>query len=212
MKSLSLVLALLTTGLGTLSAKPVDLPGEKLHLDIPDSWTSSNPGGPIIFSATDDKNTTLVNLLKMPNDQADGVDQPEFDNGVKEGFTNKVKNQGMNVTVAQEGLTTLNGVPFYNFQGTFSAAGGQTTTFHVYVTAANGQIYMLSLQSLDPNPDAEFVGIANSLNFLTPPALPDPNRPKTQSEKIGYYMGMFIAFLAVVSIFKWILRPKKQRT
>jgi hypothetical protein len=214
MKTLSLVLALMAASLATLAAKPVDLPDEKLHLDIPDAWTTNTPSDPIIFSAADGQNTSAANLLKMPNDRGDGLDEPEFVNGIKEGFVNKVKAQGMNVAITQEGQTVLNGVPFYNFQGNFSTSGGQTTNFHMYVTAANGQIYMLSLQSVkaDADAEAEFLGIANSLSFTAPPVLPDPNRPKTQSERIGYYFGMFIGVLAVISIFKWIRNLGRRRS
>jgi hypothetical protein len=213
MKVLSFALAILATSLTTLAAKSIDLPGEKLHLDIPDAWTVGTPGGPTVFSATDGQNTAAANLLKMPNDHTDGVDDPGFVKGIEEGFTNKVKSQGMNVTVTQEGLTAINGVPFYNFQGTFGATGGQITNFHIYVTAANGQIYMLSLQTSQADTEADLKAIANSLSFTAPPVLPDPNRPKTQSERIGYYFGVFIAFLAVISIFKWLrLRAQRRRS
>ena len=210
LKTLAIVLILLAANLTMLSAKPIDLPVDKLHLDIPDSWTSGTPGGSILLSAADAQNSADANLLKMPNDRGDGLDEPEFVNGIKAGFTRKLEGQGKSVAITKEGQTTLNGVSFYNLQGTFGASGDQPTRFSMYVTAANGQIYILSLQSMRADADADLQGIANSLRFTTPPVLPDPYQPKTPSDTIGYYVGLFIGVLAVISIFKWI-RLRAQR-
>lgn len=189
-----------------LPAKTVDIPDEKMEIQIPDSWTQTGSKEGSVFAASDGQNTSQAALFSYPNGHQDGVDEPAFLNGVKEGFTNKITSQGMTLAIAKEGLVTINGVPFYSLEGTFGPAGGQTTRFHTYVTAANNRIYVLSLQSLLADPETDFQSIANSLTFQTPPTLPDPNRPKTRAEKIAYLLGKGLGVVAILAILGWLIK------
>jgi len=206
MKKTSLTLLFFITGLMSLQAKSIDLPDEKMHFDIPDDWVSSQVAG-ATFYATNAENTTVCVLVSLPNDDQEGLDQPTFINGFKDGMLKKMAGEGGTAQITHEGPLTIQGVPFYLYQGIFSKTDGKTLNFHAYATAVNGKIYSMVLESLDANTDAQLEAVANSLTFQGTPVLPDPSlRKDDRAEKYGQVVGYLIGLLAMVAIIRTILR------
>jgi hypothetical protein len=203
-------------GLTALPAKSIDLPDEKMHFDIPDDWVSSQVQIPAaVFYAANAQNTTVCVLIAMPNDDQEGLDQPSFISGFKDGMLKQMAGQGGTATVTHEGPLTIDEVPFYLFQGVFKMANGNTLNFRAYVSAVNGKIYGLILESLDATADSQFEGVANSITFQGTPVLPDPSLRKEDTStayKVGQLFGYVIGVLAMLVTGRWLLKLVRRRS
>jgi hypothetical protein len=188
-----------------LAAKPVDIPEEKLHIDIPADWTTS-PAAGMLLRAVDSQNRSSIVLLSIPNDTQASVETPDFVKGFKEGMSKKIVDDGGSVGFTQEGPLSIHGVPFYGVQGVFKPATGNATYFHSYVTAANGKAYIFELLSLDSNMDSQFNDIANSIVFQGTPVVPDPNQGSDEmSRKLGEVAGLLLLTI------RWLARLGKKK-
>jgi len=195
---------------GVLIAKPVDLPDEKLHLEIPDDWNTGQAPG-TAFSARDAQNRISVVLIGFPVSNEAGVDQAEFIQRIKDEFTQRVENQGVTVAIEHEESLTINGVPFYSIKGLLKPATGNSVDFHNYLTAANGNGYVLEFQSLDGPADAQIGAIANSLAFQGTPVLPDPSKrvKGNRVEKIGMIAGIIVGTITVLGFVFFLSRGRR---
>jgi len=203
MKFLLATFLILVGSLPIANAKTVNIPQEHISFDIPDGW-SELPKQGMLYAAGDDAKTSEVVILKLDNRENRVIDA-DYVKGVKEGMTSQADNIRATVEFSSEGPVTLNGVPTYQVQSKMTFPNLRISYQRIYPIAANGHIYALTLQSMDPGMDAEFQSIANSFKFDSSPTLPDPMRA-TLSYKIGQIIGTLLFLLAAFYFIKWVIR------
>jgi hypothetical protein len=195
------------------TAKPVTIPNESATLDIPDAWevkptpaaASATPVS-ILTARSPDTNAAMA-ILVLDNSEGISADNSEFVEGVRNGIMKTATQQNTTVQFQPNAMLTLGGVPASCVQYTQTAAGGKAVSCRLYEFAANGKMYSLVFQTIDPAQDAALVVIANSLKFSTPPTLPSP-----QSDEAGRYgtiVGAVVGVLAAFVTLRWIARRKK---
>jgi hypothetical protein len=102
----------------------------------------------------------------------------------------------------------LGGAPATCLQYTQTVSQGKPVTCRLYEVAANGKMYSILCQTLDPAQDDALTAIATSLKFASPPVVPVPHN-KTQVESLGEMIGFIVGVLAVLVIVLKLARRNK---
>jgi len=208
MKSLFALLLILIGGLQIAGAKTVNIPEEHFSFEIPDAW-SELPRQGLLYAAGNDAKTSAVVILKLDNKENRVIDA-DYAKGVKEGMASQAENVGANVEFLSEGPVTINGVQAYQVQSKMTFRNSKVSYQRIYPIAANGKIYAVTVQSIDPDKDAELQAIANSLKFDSSPVRPDPLRA-TLSYKIGEVVGTLLFLLAAYCFIRWVIKLGARR-
>jgi hypothetical protein len=162
-------------------AKPVDLPSEKASLDVPDAWTviprqidtyTSSPS--LVLAAFNPEKDSAVEVLVCNNPAGLSANNPALITIIKNGLTNMVANKGGDTHFGDESSVQLNNVPAYRINYSASAPDHKPTIAFTYQVAANGRIYLISMQTVDPSKQSDIEAIASSFRFTDPPVLPTP--------------------------------------
>jgi hypothetical protein len=140
----------------------------------------------------------------FPNTQNDAVTDDRIIAGMKKGMIAKAASQGQQTEITAEGPVTVNGVPSYVLQSKTLLPNSKIVYVRSYPIAANGKLYLLSLQTLDPANDSELQGIANSFRFSTPPDLPDASNPSA-AYRAGQIAGYAVALAAIFLIIRALI-------
>jgi hypothetical protein len=150
-----------------ISAKPVELPADNLRIDIPDDWVvSANPGKQLsnaVLFAGDAAHTAVVICL-YPNQKNPKIDST-FLRDMEAGM---MKSEG--TAIIHDEPIELEVQHTYVIQMQTSLPHKRTIYAHCYPFAANGKLYVLTVQSFDQAKEATLQPIAKSLRFLTEPA------------------------------------------
>jgi len=196
MKTLLAATLLLFLGMPVLEAKIYQLSDEKISLEIPDAWVITPKPG-VAFSAARPQNQSTVAVLVMSNDQKQSVGDPAFISGMKKGMIETASGQGTKIEFVGEDQVSLNNVPAYNVQYNAVLANGTTIFVRAYAIAANGKIYVISLQTLDSSLDYELQNIASTFKFMSPPELPVV--AQNPAYKLGWFAGEVIFVILVLA-------------
>jgi hypothetical protein len=215
MKTLLALFLIFFSSLSLTNARTVTIAKEHFSFDLPDSWIET-PKDEILYSAKDESQTgsgilklSAIDILKFPNSENHVIDA-EYIKGVKEGMSAQASKIGATVEFPGEGPITINGVPTYLVQSKMTLPNATVLYQRVYPIAANDNIYLLTLNSVDPNQDSVLQGIANSFKFDSSPTLPDPMR-NALSYKIGEVVGTLLFLLAGYYFIRWVSKLGSRR-
>jgi hypothetical protein len=184
-----------------LHAKTLTFDQEKCHLDVPDNWTEQKvEGNQAAFVNADQTKSFTMRIGPCP--ETITVDNPSFLNGVESSMTAR----GVSITDRQS--VQVAGLDAHAIDATQTAPAGMVYN-RMTLVLANGLAYGLYTSKVGAKPweDDELAAIIKSFGFFGEPQI---HKRADPMDKIGYYLGVFIAFLAVISIFKWI-RLRAQR-
>jgi hypothetical protein len=194
-------------GLLPLAAKTLTFDQEKCHVDVPDDWTDKGIQGDKASLVNADQTKSFIFRIVATGDDI-LVDNPSFLDGVEKSMVA----EGVTITDRQPG--TLAGVAARTIDATQQAPAG-TVYNRMTMVMANGNAYALYVSKVGSPPwqDDQLNGIVNSFAFIGAPQL--HHQGATREDKIanlvGQAIGAFIAFLAIICIFKWI-RNRRSKT
>ena len=193
-----LALLLFFPGLQALEARTFQMADDKISVEVPDAWVvTSKPGE--LFSAARPQNESAIVILGLPNGQKQSVGDPAFISEMKKGMVQTAQLQGTKIQFVGEDQVSLNDVPAYAVQYNAVLANGTTIFVRAYAVAANGKVYVMSLQTLDTTLDYELQNIANSFQFPSPPELPVAAR--NSAYRLGWIVGtVCFVILALAAI------------
>jgi hypothetical protein len=197
-----LAVLLIFNGSLPLTAKTFSFDEEKCHVEVPDGWLEQNVEGNKVSVVNADRTKSFTMRIAQTGENIT-LDDAAF---IK-GFESSMIANG--VTIADRQHVPLAGIDAYAVDSTQPVPSG-TVYNRMMVTLANGYAYGLNTSKLNakPSEDDELNAIIKSFAFIGEPQIHEKKDPM---DKIGYYIGMFVGVLAVISIFKWILRPKQRR-
>jgi len=203
--SVILALAAMLGPIGNLPtcAKTVTFDAEKCHVDVPDDWTQQNlPGNQLAIVNPDQTKSFILRIVAVgPNL---GIDNASFASGVEKSMT------ANGATITGRTTGTLAGLDARIWDATTQAPAGAVYD-RMTVVMANGNAYALNIQRLGgrPSQDDQLNSIVSSFGFI---GAPRPQEPKDPMDKVGFYIGVFVGVLAVISIFKWIRNLSRRRS
>jgi len=186
-----------------LAAKTFSFDEEKCHIDVPDGWSEQKVEGNKLSVINADQTKSFTMRIAQT-----GLNLTLDNEAFIKGFEGSMIANGVTITDRQH--VPLAGLDAYVVDSTQPVPAG-TIYNRMMVTLANGYAYGLNTSKLNakPSEDDELNGIIKSFAFVGEPQI---HRSEEPAERIGYYMGVFIAILAVICIFKWIRRLGRKRS
>lgn len=196
MKTFLAAFLLFFLALQGLEARVYRLVDEKIDLTVPDTWVLTHKPG-VMFSASRPQNQSSIAVLAMPNGQKQSVGDPAFISGMKKGMLETAARQGTKINFIGESQVSLNDVPAFAVQYNATLDDGTIVFVRAYAIAANGKIYVMSLQTFDSTLDYELQAIANSFHFTVPPRLPVV--AQSSAYRLGWIAGYVIFGILVLA-------------
>jgi hypothetical protein len=198
-----LLVLLFVAGLNPLTAKTLTFDEQKCQCTVPDDWTEMKvPGNQASFINSDRTKSFILRIAPVPKNIA--LDNASF---IK-GFEGSMTNNGATITDRQH--LPLGGIDAYVVDSTTPVPAG-TANNRMSVTLANGFAYGFDISKVNakPSDDDELNAITKSFAFI---GTPEVHHAEDPMDKVGFYTGIFIGVLAVVSIIKWLSLRGKARS
>ena len=187
------------------AANTVPVPSQGASIAIPDDWTVLKRPNVVLVAAAPGE-TAALGILVSANHDLRQVDSPAAIDGIKQGLQDKAAQEGASLKVIEAGPRVLNGVPAGFLQTEQDLPGGRVIYNRTYHLAANGKLFLLTLDAKDKGSDPVLQQIAESFRFDRPPELPGPS--DFFVHRLGEICGVVLllglaAFLIRVAIRRW---------
>ena len=156
------------------TARTVPVPAQGATIVIPDDWTLlKRPGVVLVASAPGE--TAALGILVSANHELRQAATPDDIEAMKQGLLAKAAKQGVPLHVIDAGPRQINGVPAGFVQTEQDFPGGHVIYSRAYDLAADGKLFLLTLDATDKRTDPALQAMAESFRFNRPPEVPGPS-------------------------------------